>query len=397
MRMRINANKKIHKMKKDPYQQLLKTAGILAILVVIGGGAFFLCRFLIENEYRTKARALEKYNMEAQQEFNAKMNTLRSNASGSTEFEEVVDRSELQHWESTIDGAVWRIEDEGKTGLENTRVQTLDRTTLMHGGLLLVNPWHPLPSDFSDVELVGVGTASGYKIQVQDNTVKLLPNAFDALQAMVTAAGEDKLEDYMVREAYRTMDMQTQLFDKQKEKLSADYSGDILIEQTKKSVNFPGTSEYQSGLSFRMDIYNKSNPDLPKFQQSDQGKWFTEHGWKYGVIFRFPTADFPSSAWEDKSYKTGVSIQMNLYRFVGKAHAAAMRIMDYCLEEYVEFLVDHPHICIYKDGQLLYEVFRLPAPEVLTTYDLPVTNPSSDFQASMDNLDGIVMAYTYNQ
>ena len=31
--MRVNSNKKIHKMKRDPYKTLLRTAGILAIVV----------------------------------------------------------------------------------------------------------------------------------------------------------------------------------------------------------------------------------------------------------------------------------------------------------------------------------------------------------------------------
>ena len=34
--MRINANKKIHKMKRDPYKTLLRAAGILAAVVAVG-------------------------------------------------------------------------------------------------------------------------------------------------------------------------------------------------------------------------------------------------------------------------------------------------------------------------------------------------------------------------
>jgi hypothetical protein len=73
-----------------------------------------------------------------------------------------------------------------------------------------------------------------------------------------------------------------------------------------------------------------------------------------------------------------------------------MRILDYCLEEYVEFLVDHPHICLYEDGALRYEVYRITA-EDAATYELPVPNPASGYTASLDNLGGVVMAYTYEQ
>ncbi len=397
--MRINSNKKIHKMKRDPYSLLLRVTGLFAVLVAVSAIAFTLSNNAVVSDYKALKAQVDKANTDGQQEFDTKMNALR--ASGGKTDDPVAaeqDRSNLAFWEATLDNTGWRLEDEGYGDLENVSTVTVNRADLISGGLLLVNPWHPLPTDFVDSTLVSVGNSSGWKIAVTDGNVRLFPAAYEALLAMVNGAAEDGLKDYIVREAYRTNDTQTELFNKQMEKLSSKYSGDILIEQTKKTVNYPGTSEYQSGLAFRMDIYNKENPEIgkQKFQESDQGKWFTGNGWKYGVIFRFPTVDFPAVGWEDKSYKTGVTSQINLYRYVGKAHAAAMRILDYCLEEYVEFLVDHPHLCIYEDGALRYEIFRIKAVDA-ATYDVPVPNPASSYTASLDNMGGVVMAYTYEQ
>ncbi len=393
--MRINSNKKIHKMKKDPYQTLLRMASVLGIVVVVGFGVFFLCRMLIENEYKSQREVLQRENIAAEQEFNAQMNSMRSSSSSTNMEVTPEEQGELSFWETTLGDVTWRIEDKGRAGLENFSTVTLDRPALLRGGLMLVNGWHPLPGDYSDAELVSVGTASNYKIQVQDGSVRLFPVAYDALAQMVEAAGTEGKKDYIVREGYRSNETQTEMFEKVKQELSDKYSDQILIEQTKKEVNYPGTSDYQTGFSFRMDLYPIQKG--VKFQQSEQGKWFTENSWKYGVIFRFPTKDFPSPAWEDKSYKTGVSAALNLYRFVGKAHSAAMRIMDYCLEEYIEFLVDHPHLCIYEDGGLKYEIFRIPSQEALESYDLPVPNPASGYQASLDNMGGVVMAYSYGE
>ena len=50
-RMRVNSNKKIHKMKRDPYKTLLRAAGILAIVVVVGIGVFYLCSLAVTNDY----------------------------------------------------------------------------------------------------------------------------------------------------------------------------------------------------------------------------------------------------------------------------------------------------------------------------------------------------------
>ncbi|MEG0742485.1 MAG: D-alanyl-D-alanine carboxypeptidase family protein [Clostridia bacterium] len=397
--MRINSNKKIHKLKRDPYKTLLRMVGILAIVVVVGIGVFYLCSLAVMNDFVVKRDALDQQNAEAEVEFNAKLNAQRNQSTmGTTPENGEAVTGELPFWEKTLEDKPWRIEDEGSAGLENTGTVTLERSNLINGGLLLVNAWHSLPYDFSDTELVSVGVSSSYKIQVDNANVKLFPPAYNALSNILDAATAAGQVGYIVREGYRSNEEQTTMFNARMEKESKRFSGDALIEHTKTLVNYPGTSDYQTGMSFSLGLYSKTDPKLInlKFQrESEQGKWFTENCWKYGIALRFPTKDFPNSSWEDKSYKTGVSVELNLYRFVGPAHATAMRIMDYCLEEYIEFLVDHPHICIYEDGALRYEVVRIGAAEGSASYSLPVPNPASDYQASLDNMGGIVMAYTY--
>ena len=137
-------------------------------------------------------------------------------------------------------------------------------------------------------------------------------------------------------------------------------------------------------MSFRMDVYQRDNAELNnlKFQaESEQGAWLTENCWRFGIIFRFPTADFPKG-WEDKSYKTGVSAQLNLYRYVGKAHSAAMRVMDMCLEEYIEFLIAHPHICVYEDARSSTRSCVSKIADDAQSVQLPVPNPASSYQAA---------------
>lgn len=399
--MRINSNKKIHKMKRDPYKTLLRAAGILVIIVVVGIGVVYLCARAITSDYVATRNRIEQENAEGELAFNENLNELRrlNNQAAADANTGAVSSGELQYWEKTLGDALWRVEDESAS-LENTSTITLDRASLINGGLLLVNAWHSLPSDFSEEGLLSVGTASGYKIQVNNSSVRLFQPAYDALTEALTAAKEEAdLEYYIVLEGYRSVEEQQTLFNNEMEGLSSRYSGNLLIEETKKKVNYPGTSDYHTGMSFRMGVYQRDNAELNKMKfqaESEQGAWLTENCWKYGIIFRFPTNDFPNSSWEDKSYKTGVSAQLNLYRYVGKAHAAAMRVMDMCLEEYIEFLIAHPHICIYEDGALKYEVVRIGGADGLTSFQLPLPNPASDYQASLDNMDGVVMAYTYN-
>ena len=397
--MRTNSNKKVHKIKRDPYKTLLRLAGILAAVIVVGIGIFYLCSMAVTNDYTTTRDRIEAENAEAEVEFIARMNELRSqNSVVSKPSDTVQDNADLPFWEKELEGKVWRVQDEGSVGLENTSTISMDRASLINGGLLLVNAWHSLPSDFSEEGLISVGEASGFDIQVQDNSVQLFPPAYEGLKEAMAAAKEDGLEYFIVMEGYRSISEQESLFSEQMQSLSSRYSEDRLIAETKKKVNYPGTSDYHSGMTVRMDVYQRGNSELndQKFQaESAQGAWLTENCWKYGFVFRFPSKDFPNSSWEDKSHKTGVSSQLNMYRFVGKAHSAAMRVLDMCLEEYIEFLIDHPHVCIYEDGALAYEVVRIKGAGDNQSFALPVPNPANSYQASLDNMDGVVMAYSY--
>lgn len=392
--MRVNANRKIHRMKRDPFKVLTRIVVALLILMAVGVGVFYFCTTRIENDYLQKRNATIQKNEEDEVAFNARMNELRANASSG--FFDTTGNDEntkkLQYWEKSFGDTLWRIEDNGIAAPENTTTITASRSELLLGGLMLVNAWHPLPGEFSDEALVTVGSTSGYKIPVKDNTVKLFRPAYDAiLNALDGAAGEG-LENYIVQEGYRSNDRQTELFNERMAKLQNKYSGDILIEQTKKEVNYPGTSEYQTGFSFNMRLY--PNPESIDFVESAQGKWLVDNGWKYGIIFRFPTRDFPNSSWEDKSHKTGVSVELNVFRYVGEAHAAAMRTLGYCLEEYIEFLIKHPHVSVYENGALRYEIYRIKE-TAEPSFTLPVPNPARNYQVSFDNMGGIVMAYSY--
>lgn len=391
--MRVNANRKVHQMKRDPFKTLVKIVAFLLVFVIVGIGVFYLCSKAVENDFIQKRNATIQQNEENEVAFNTQMNEMR--AKGEQFFNSDTGEGatqELQYWEKTIDGSTWRIEDEGRGAPENTSNIVASRSELMLGGLMMVNAWHPLPAEFSDEALVPVGSTSGYKIPVNDNSVKLFRPAYDALFAALEEAGGLGLQNYLVQEGYRSNERQTELFNSKMAELQNKYSGDILIEQTKQRVNYPGTSEYQTGFSFSMRLY--PNPDSIDFVESDQGKWLIDNGWKYGIIFRFPTRDFPNASWEDKSHKTGVSVELNLFRYVGEAHAATMRTLGYCLEEYIEFLMKHPHISVYENGALKYEIYRIPM-TAEPSFNLPVPNPARGYQASFDNMGGIVMAYIY--
>ena len=282
--------------------------------------------------------------------------------------------------------------------LENQTAETKTRADLMNNGLLLINEWHSRPDDFDESKIVSVGKYLGgnNKVQVNDYNVKLFPVAADALLEAVNAARAEGLEHYLVEEGYRSWEEQNDLFTAKMNKLSSKYKGDALVEAAKREVNYPGTSEYNSGLAFRLRLYDKNDAEVqvPKYSTTEQGIWMNENCWKYGLVVRFPQANWPLDSSTDKSVKTGVTLKMNLYRYVGKGSAMVMHQLDLCLEEYIEYLQEHPHIAVFVDGDLKYEIYRQYVGDQ-TSFDVQLTRNAKSHVSSLDNMGGVITVFEH--
>ena len=292
----------------------------------------------------------------------------------------------------------WDIIDLSNYPLENQTAVTATRADLMTGGMLLLNEWHSRPDDFDDTKITSVGKYLGgnSKIQTSDYNVSLFTNASDAVLEAITAAREEGLEHYLVEEGYRSWETQNTYFQNKMQKLAEKYSGDTLIAMTKKEVNYPGTSEFNSGLAFTLRLYDKNNAEVakPKYSTTEQGKWMNRNCWKYGLIFRFPLASWPLDETQDKSFKTGVSVKLNLYRYVGKGNAAVMHYFDFCMEEYIEYLQEHPHIAVFEDGVLKYEIYRQYVGDA-QSFNVQLTRNARSYTSSLDNMGAVITVFEY--
>ena len=281
----------------------------------------------------------------------------------------------------------WDVVDLTNYPLENPGQITVNRADVMNNGMLLVNEWHSRPEDFSEEALVSIGSYTGGKLQVANYNLLLFPAAINALQEAVTAAAAEGFENYMVDEAYRSYEEQNALFNKYMEQYASRYSGDALIARTKKDVNYPGTSEFNSGLTFTLRLYKRGDAAVngTNYVETPEGQWLSENCWKYGLVFRFPKTDYPVKGTADKSYKTGVSVSLRAYRYVGKGNAAVMHTLDLCLEEYIEYLQEHPHIAVFEDGILRYEIVRQYVGDA-ASFPISITNNASSYVTSLDNM-----------
>ena len=179
--------------------------------------------------------------------------------------------------------------------------------------LVLVNPWHPLPEDYT------------FELSKVTGKYKIDSRCVDALKQFLAdckAAGHTPF----ICSAYRTWDDQTYLFDKNVNSfISKGYSEEKARELAAKETAVPGTSEHQLGLA--VDILCESRPWLDEGQaKTETQKWLMANCHKYGFILRYPkgTTDI-----------TGIIYEPWHYRYVGVEIATEIMTKGITFEEYL--------------------------------------------------------------
>ena len=179
--------------------------------------------------------------------------------------------------------------------------------------LILVNPWNPLPEDYS-LELADLG--EGYSI---DSRV------YPALMQMLEAARAEGLNP-VVRSAYRTHDTQQALYDNKVQRLiNQGYAPEDAPDEAARWVARPGTSEHEAGLA--LDIVSDGSRDLTEEQENTpEQQWLMANAHRFGFILRYP---------KEKQDITGIGYEPWHYRYVGREAAEAIHTAGICLEEYL--------------------------------------------------------------
>lgn len=179
--------------------------------------------------------------------------------------------------------------------------------------LILANPDHPLPSDFS----VQTATLSNGK--------EFDTRAIEALNQMLQDGNAAGLQ-LMVCSAYRSTAYQQKLFDAKKaEFVAAGYSEQEAYDKAATIVAVPGTSEHATGLAADIVAVNYQTLD-DGFEDTPEFAWLSKHAAEYGFILRYP---------KDKQEITKIIYEPWHYRYVGSAAAKEISEKGLCLEEYL--------------------------------------------------------------
>ena len=179
--------------------------------------------------------------------------------------------------------------------------------------LTLVNPWNPLPDDWT-VDLVTLD--DGHRVDSR---------CYEAYMEMINAC---KAAGYspVNCSSYRAQETQQSLYDNKVQRLISSGMGEEEAKvEAAKAVAIPGTSEHQLGLA--VDIVDANMQDLTDEQENTATqKWLMANSWRYGFIHRYPN---------DKTDITGIIYEPWHYRYVGKDAAQDIFNRDITLEEYL--------------------------------------------------------------
>ena len=179
--------------------------------------------------------------------------------------------------------------------------------------VLLVNPWHPIPADYT---LNLVEAESGYFVDA---------SCLDALNAMTQAMRNEGLLP-MFSSAYRDEEQQRDIWAIYvKRYMDQGYDEATANAMTADFVAVPGTSEHHTGLALDIvghDYYYNGHPGSTKAVQA----WLNAHCWEYGFILRYTA---------EKSAITGFAAETWHFRYVGTEVSMDMKDSGLCLEEYL--------------------------------------------------------------
>lgn len=179
--------------------------------------------------------------------------------------------------------------------------------------LALIGPGNPLPEEYP------------LELETLPNGHYFDARAVESLNRMLEDGNAEGLS-LMICSAYRSVDLQSDLFERQIGKQqNSGLEYDDAVEAARRVVASPGESEHNLGLA--ADIVAVSYQVLDSgFAGTAEGQWLRENCAKYGFVLRYD---------EDKQDITQIIYEPWHFRYVGVEAATYMMENGLCLEEYL--------------------------------------------------------------
>lgn len=256
----------------------------------------------------------------------------------------------------------------------------IDNNRLHSGFLVLVN--NDNACQFDGDNLVTLMEKFNKRYKVADYDVKLNETVFHKAENMLSAFVDiSENTNIMIHSAYRSKELQQELYDDDKKSKGSDYTGDEFVLK-------PGHSEHQTGYAFDLSLMTDDG-DMTVLEYTSETQWIPDNCDKYGFILRYP---------ENKVSLTGIGHETWHYRYVGLPHSEYIMKNHLCLEEYIDYLttrtIDNP---LYTTDytKTSWMIYYVPVQfGERTTAQVP---KNSEYQIYGNNRDGFIISVKLTQ
>ena len=263
---------------------------------------------------------------------------------------------------------------------------TVSEEQMHMGNLILVNYAHPYA--FAESEVNEIVTISEYKNEnyyVRNDSMQLRKSIVDIFNNMMNDMYEiTGFRCLQVNSSYRSYQEQVDTYAYYK-----DLNGE---EYAKTYVANPGYSEHHTGLALDLNSRTDAGGTLP-ITSNERCNWFIENCEEYGFILRYDAA---------KKDITKISGESWHYRYVGKPHSLIMKDMNFCLEEYTDYIKSFTvdtFVLTYNNGTVSkveystdfdaeYMIYYVPSAGKETVITVP---NFCEYEISGNNVDGFVV------
>ncbi|MDD6094713.1 MAG: M15 family metallopeptidase [Clostridia bacterium] len=265
-------------------------------------------------------------------------------------------------------------------------VITVPSEQMYYGDLILVNSQNEyFFPEAAEQNIVDIKSAKNEYYGLSSYSTGLSKNVIEQFNTLCTDYYNYSGFKWMqVNSAYRSKQEQIDLYAEYTELYGADYA--------KAYVATPGFSEHHTGLA--LDLNVNVDGSIYYVESYEGCDWFRENAKNYGFILRYP---------DDKVHMTGISYESWHYRYVGTPHSQIMSDMNFCLEEYINYLKNYTYdtVCLgydaatgvrdipggeeYDGGVMIYYV---PCEGEETKVKVP---KNSEYTVSGNNVDGFVV------
>lgn len=228
--------------------------------------------------------------------------------------------------EQTVDKHKETAGQQGNTSTEEKDVPTLDGTTKLVDGklivtnvddiLVVVNKKRNLPADYVPKNLVIPNVPFPFEDDVPKKQMQQV--AATAVEKLFAAAEHAGLHLYG-QSGYRSYDRQQSIY---------AYNVQTQGEEAASKVSaHPGQSEHQTGLALDVTTPEVKLDLVTEFGETREGIWLKNNAAKYGFIIRYP---------KEKEAITGYTYEPWHIRYVGVDVATEIMNKGITLEEYFQ-------------------------------------------------------------